>query len=152
MANFVVKFTDNSNIVLSALNANIDAALEEVGLRVESYAINNAPVGNPQSTGVVGYKGGSLRNSITHKIVGNSVFVGTNIKSKEGYPYAIAVEFGTGIHADNGNGRKSPWAYKDKNGDWHWTRGIKPTHFLRNAVTGHNSEYINVIKKNLKGK
>lgn len=41
---------------------------------------------------------------------------------------AIWEEFGTGIHALNGNGRKDvPWTYKDENGQWHKTRGKKPS-------------------------
>lgn len=41
---------------------------------------------------------------------------------------AIWEEFGTGIHALNGNGRKDvPWAYKDENGQWHKTKGKKPS-------------------------
>ena len=41
---------------------------------------------------------------------------------------AIWEEFGTGIHALNGNGRKDvPWAYKDENGKWHKTKGKKPS-------------------------
>ena len=37
---------------------------------------------------------------------------------------AIWEEFGTGIHALQGNGRKTPWTYKDKKtGKWYTTRG-----------------------------
>lgn len=41
---------------------------------------------------------------------------------------AIWEEFGTGIHALNGDGRKDvPWAYQDENGKWHKTKGKKPS-------------------------
>lgn len=54
-----------------------------------------------------------------------------------GAHYAIYVEFGTGIYAVKGNGRKTPWAYldpkgrKDENGDplWIWTRGMEAQPF-----------------------
>jgi len=37
---------------------------------------------------------------------------------------AIWEEFGTGIHALQGNGRKTPWTYKDKKtGKWYTTHG-----------------------------
>lgn len=149
---FDLKFIDNSSLVLSQLDNAVGLALEEIGLRAEGHAIGNAPVGTPESTGVHHYKGGSLKNSITHKVVGNTVFVGTNIKSRAGFPYGIAVELGTGIYATDGSGRKSPWAWQDENGDWHMTKGRKPTHFLRNAITKHRKEYINAIRNKLKGK
>ena len=59
-----------------------------------------------------------------------------------GVHYAIYVEFGTGIYAVNGNGRKTPWAYldpkgrKDENGDplWIWTRGMEAQPFWFPAI------------------
>lgn len=149
---FDIKFTDNSRVILSQLDNAVGLALEEIGLRGEGYAVQNAPVGTPESTGIQHYQGGSLKNSITHKVVGNSVHIGTNIKSENGFPYGIAVELGTGIYADDGKGRKSPWAWEDKNGEWHWTKGIKATHFLRNAIYKHRNEFRNVIQSRLKGK
>ncbi len=149
---FDLKFTDNSGLVLSQLDDAVGLALEEVGLRAESHAVGNAPVGTTRSTGVDNYEGGFLRESITHKVVGNTVFVGTNIKSREGFPYGVAVELGTGIYATDGKGRKNPWKWQDENGEWHWTKGRKPTHFLRNAMTKHKKEYMNAIKNKLKGK
>jgi hypothetical protein len=48
--------------------------------------------------------------------------------------YSIYVELGTGIFAEKGNGRKTPWVWKDFNGKWHFTRGMKARPFLRPAV------------------
>ena len=39
------------------------------------------------------------------------------------YMNAIWEEFGTGIHAKNGDGRKTAWRYKDRHGKWHTTKG-----------------------------
>lgn len=41
-----------------------------------------------------------------------------------GASYGIYVEFGTGIYAKEGNGRKDPWVYY-KNGRYYFTRGMK---------------------------
>lgn len=162
---FDIKFTDNSGLVLSALESAVENSLEEIGLRGEGYAVQNAPVGTPESTQIKHYKGGSLKNSITHKVVGNTVHIGTNITSvvkhydTEGNrladtkePYAIYVELGTGKYATNKDGRKSPWMWIDHWGERHWTEGIQPTHFLRDSIANHQKEYINAIKNNLKGK
>lgn len=37
--------------------------------------------------------------------------------------YSTWVEHGTGIYADYGQGRKTPWFYKDDAGKWHYTKG-----------------------------
>ena len=46
----------------------------------------------------------------------------------------------TGIFAEKGNGRKTPWVWKDFNGKWHFTRGMAPRPFLRPAVEEHIDE------------
>ncbi len=46
---------------------------------------------------------------------------------------AIWEEFGTGIHAENGNGRKTGWVYTDRHGRRHWTRGKKGTKAFRRS-------------------
>lgn len=37
--------------------------------------------------------------------------------------HAPYVEYGTGIYAADGSGRKTPWRYKDEEGNWHATSG-----------------------------
>lgn len=59
-----------------------------------------------------------------------------------GAHYAIYVEFGTGIYAVKGDGRKTPWAYPDPKGRvdekgnpiFIWTRGMKAQPFWFDAV------------------
>lgn len=143
MANGIV-FTDNSELILAALENAANAALEEIGIRAEGYAKVLTPVGTPESTGVEGYHGGTLRNSITHKVNGDDVYIGTNLD------YAPYVELGTGIYASDGTGRKNPWVWTDKNGKKHWTKGMKPNHMLKKAAADHTDEYKNVIEKHLK--
>lgn len=164
---FDIKFTDNSGLVLSALDEAVGRALEEIGLRGEGHVVMNkdTPVGTPESTGIQHYKGGSLRNSITHKVVGNTVHIGTNLKVRTRHydtegnrledtmePYPLYLELGTGIYAENNDGRKSPWIWIDHWGERHWTKGIQPTHFLRDSIANHQKEYEKVIKNKLKGK
>ncbi|MDE6678321.1 MAG: hypothetical protein K2K02_04700 [Ruminococcus sp.] len=157
------KVIDNRTAIISALESAVENTLEEIGMRAEDYAIMNAPVGTPASTGIEHYRGGSLRNSITHKVVENSVHIGTNITSKVSHydsdgnklgdtdePYGLYVELGTGVYADNNKGRKSPWVWTDKNGKKHWTKGIKPTHFLRNSISKHMNEYKQIVVDGLK--
>lgn len=92
---------------------------------------------------------GALRRSIQRKIevVGSDV-VGTVYTPLEYAPY---IEYGTGLFAEGGNGRKDvPWNYQDDNGHWHSTSGIKPHPFLRPALEENKKEIVEEISKNLK--
>ena len=71
--NFEITFEDNSQRFLEAFKHQAIKGLEE------GYAALNTPVGTPKSTGVEGYSGGTLRQSMTHKVVNYEVYVGTNI-------------------------------------------------------------------------
>ena len=95
-----VEVRDNGEIILDSISHALLRGLEKCGLVAEGYAKKLCPVDT-----------GNLRNSITHKIELNdgsgSAYIGTNIE------YAPYVELGTGIHAEGGGGRPTPWAYQD---------------------------------------
>jgi len=98
-------------------------------IEVERVAKRKAPVNK--------YKGGGeLRDSITYEVTreGDSIFgrVGTSV------PYSIYQEFGTGIYAEGGDGRKTPWVYPAGDGKFFWTKGNRPQPYLRPAL--HESE------------
>jgi HK97 gp10 family phage protein len=48
--------------------------------------------------------------------------------------YAVYVEYGTGIYAEEGNGRQTGWIYPDRKGELHFTRGMHPHPFMRPAA------------------
>ncbi|MDO5398253.1 MAG: HK97 gp10 family phage protein [bacterium] len=84
-------------------------------------------------TGLFEHPTGALKASITHEVVqeGEQIvgYVGTKVE------YAPYQEFGTGKFAENGDGRKTPWAYTDeRTGETIWTAGNKPKPFLRPAL------------------
>lgn len=126
-----IQFTDNSKEVSEDIKAALLRGLETCGLVAEGYAKKLAPVDT-----------GNLRNSITHEVVEdeNAVYIGTNNE------YAAYVELGTGIYAEGGGGRPTPWVYQDANGNWHYTHGQKPQSFLKPAVTDHTDKYREIIK------
>ncbi len=169
-----ITLTDYTDDVLSAMSKAVERALTEIGETAEGNAKTNV-VENMQKHAVNTPRTGRLLGSITYRVQmrgseyaaaysvayddsgqlqidsvgterveGDSVIIGTNVE------YAIFYEYGTGIYASNGNGRKSPWAYKDYNGAWHWTEGMKPSHFLRDAIQNHIDEYRNIITENLR--
>ena len=73
-----VKFTDNSAEILKAFEQATARGLEKIGLTAEGYAKSNAPVDT-----------GRLRNSITHEVDGQDVYIGSNVE------YAVFVELST---------------------------------------------------------
>lgn len=64
---------------------------------------------------------------------------------------AIWEEFGTGQFALNGNGRKTPWSYKDGKGDWHRTSGKRPRRAFFNAFNSVKSKLIDSLKQKFRG-
>ena len=94
-------------------------------------------------------KTGALRRSITSKVevTGNTI-EGIVFTPLEYAPYQ---EYGTGLFAENGNGRKTGWAYEDeKTGETIFTRGNRPHPFLRPALEENKDKIINIIKGALK--
>lgn len=113
-------------------------AMQDACNIVESAAIDKAP-----------RKTGALRRSIKSKVevTGNSI-EGIVYSPLEYAPYQ---EYGTGLFAENGNGRKTGWAYEDeKTGETIFTRGNRPHPFLRPAVNENKDKIINIIKGALK--
>lgn len=125
-----VLFIDNSKLFKEEFEAACKRALERCGMQAEGYAKDLTPVDT-----------GNLRNSITHKVVENEVYIGTNNK------YATYVELGTGKYAEGG--RKDPWAYQDDEGRWHHTNGQRAQPYLKPAVADHKQTYRNIIKDEL---
>lgn len=148
-----IKFTDNTPQLHEALEAWVERVLTIWGMKVQDYAQLLVPTGTADSTGIEGYVGGALKASLTYVVSAaqKTVTIGTNAQSDSGKwpngynaqpsPYPIYVELGTGVYAENGDGRKEPWYWYDiKTKQWHFTRGVKPRPFLRPAVEDHIKE------------
>ena len=131
-----VKFTDNSIKVIDAIEREILNALEEASGELEGQVKDNSRVDT-----------GKTRNSWNHKVDERKfeAYVGSN------YQNAIWEEFGTGIHALNGNGRKDvPWVYQSEDGKWHRTKGKKPSRALHNAFNGMKNRIETFFKERFK--
>lgn len=106
-----VKITDNRPEVKKEFNLKLLLALELIGQKAEGYAKDDCPVDT-----------GRLRNSISNKVDGNDVYIGTNVE------YAPYVEFGDSMHHEVGK-----------------------AHFLRDAATTHGDEYKRIAELVMKG-
>jgi HK97 gp10 family phage protein len=114
-------------------------ALGKACALVEGDAKKNAPKGK-----------GELRRSIESRVEQNGDdLVGIVSTPLEYAPY---VEFGTGLFAENGDGRQDvPWCYEDEKGEWHSTRGQKPQPYLRPALHDNRENVLRILKGGLKG-
>lgn len=111
----------------------LERALGRACAVVERTAKQKAPKGN-----------GTLRNSITSRVENNEGIVFTNLE------YAPYVEFGTGLFAEGGNGRKEvPWRYQDDKGEWHTTSGMHPHPFMRPALLENRQKIVEILKEDL---
>lgn len=111
---------------------HIDETLKKACLVVERSAKEKAPKGT-----------GELRRSIKSKVEDKQGIIFTPIE------YAPYVEYGTGIHAENGGRTDVPWRYQDDKGDWHSTSGMKPHPYMRPALYENVDKIKDVIKKGI---
>lgn len=109
----------------------VQDSLSKATLLVEKEAKQNAPKDT-----------GALRRSITSKVEGLEGTVFTPLE------YAPYIEYGTGLFAEAGNGRKKvPWNYKDDEGNWHSTSGMKPQPFMRPALDNNREKIKKILKE-----
>lgn len=88
---------------------------------------------------------GQLRASITYQVKEESKeivgFVGTPVE------YGAYVHEGTGVYAKNGDGRQTPWFYKNREGKTIKTIGQKPNPFIKKAVQENKDKIIAILKE-----
>ena len=135
MAN--VEFHDNTIAVTDAIKGAAIAFLKEAAGELQSQTQRNTRVDTGQTKGAWDYK---VDESKLEAIVGNPL------------ENAIWEEMGTGEYAQNGNGRKGGWSYKDDHGDWHHTFGKKPERTFDKAYKGLKPKIIKRAEQVLKGK
>jgi HK97 gp10 family phage protein len=131
---FRFTITDDTTKTTEEFKAKIETALFALGEFLVSEAKQNAPVDLGQLRASIGYDVETTENKVKY---------GTNVE------YAPYVEFGTGLYAENGEGRKTPWTY-EKNGQFYTTQGQKPQPYMRPAVLDNISQIERIIEYYLK--
>jgi HK97 gp10 family phage protein len=117
---------------------NLESKMVEATLFVEGDARERAPKAD------IG--GGFLKGSIESKVERNATEIEGTVFTTAFYaPYQ---EFGTGLFAVNGDGRKTGWAYEDpKTGETVFTRGNRPHPFMGPAVRENEDTIIQFFKE-----
>lgn len=131
-----LKFEDYSDKVFDGLKSNIIAALHEAAGEIQGQAKRNSRVDT-----------GDLKRSWDYRVDE------ANFEAQIGSPLQNAIweEFGTGEYAANGDGRKTPWSYKDRRGKWHKTRGKTPNKTLERAFSSRKKAIKAIFERRLKG-
>lgn len=131
-----VEFKDFSKIVLQKIHETGETFLEEVGGEVEAQTKRNTKV-----------KTGKTKGSWEHVVNADKMEVQVGSR----YKNALWEEFGTGIYALNGDGRKKvPWVYKTPDGKFHSTVGKKPRRALYRAYTSKRNLIIREARRRFK--
>ena len=130
-----VEFKDFTKIVLDKIHTTGEQFLEEVGGEIEAQTKQNTKVDT-----------GKTKNSWEHRVDTGKMEV--QIGSR--YKNALWEEFGTGIYALNGDGRKTKWVYKTEDGKYHTTVGKKPRRALFRAYNSKKNGIIREAKRRFK--
>ena len=131
---------NNIDIFLKELQEKRHLIHEAIGIKAEKYAKARCPVGTPESTGKRGYRGGTLRNSITHDANPDMVSIGSNVE------YAPYVELGTGPYFE----APPAWEQFSAPGGSGAGHGyVRPRPYLKPAILDRVSEYENIAKSEL---
>ena len=130
-----VEFHDFSRIVLQKIQETGEVFLEEVGGELESQVKQNTKVDT-----------GKTKGSWEHIVNADKMEV--QIGSR--YQNALWEEFGTGIYALNGDGRKTKWVYRTEDGKYHTTVGKKPRRALFRAYQSKKNTIIREAKRRFK--
>lgn len=123
-----IQFIDNSLVVKREIEGKISAFLFEASGELISQTARNSRV-----------KTGKTKGSYEANIDEDAgvAYIGSN------YENAIWEEFGTGIYAVNGDGRKDvPWTYYDEQGEKHVTFGKHPNRPFWNAFQSLQAKII----------
>ena len=131
-----VEFKDFSKIVLQKMHETAETFLEEVGGEVEAQTKQNTKVDT-----------GKTKGSWEHIVDVDKLEV--QIGSR--YKNALWEEFGTGIYALNGDGRKTKWVYRTEDGKFHATVGKKPRRALYRAYNSKKNAIIREAKRRFGG-
>lgn len=137
MRDNAIEFDSKLKDVTNKIELEIYKALEEASGAVEAQVKQNQRVDT-----------GQTKASWKHRVFvsKHEAYIGSN------YQNAIWEEYGTGIYALNGNGRKTPWVYTPDNGKtFYRTKGKKPLRPLYRAMRLLRPKIKKYFKERFKG-
>lgn len=131
-----IKFTDNTQQLHEALDSWAERVLTIWGMKVQDYAQLLVPTGTADSTGIEGYVGGALKQSLTYAVdlAKKTVTIGSNLF------YSVYVELGTASLPRRATDAKRHGSGKTSTASGTLPGVWPPVRFLRPAVEDHIEE------------
>lgn len=115
------------------IEKDVKRIVNETATIIQSNAVALAPVDS-----------GYLRQSINVEVLDGGMTAVVTVDAD----YAIYIEYGTGIYAVGGNGRKTPWVfYSEKYGQYFTTNGMRAQPFWFPSVEQGRKYFIKEMKK-----
>ena len=135
-----IEYRDNTEEVLSALEAAIKRGNEAIGMTAERHAKKKCPVDT-----------GRLRNSITYALAGEE----THVKSYRANKKKGKKERETYAYEGTADGKKGSGVYIGTNVEYavfveNGARGRTAVHLLQDAATNHFDEYKRLMEDAMK--
>ena len=138
MSSIEIKGLDKILANIDGFTAELDSKMDDATKFVENIAKQKAP----KDTGRLI---GSIESEVERQ---GDTITGIVFTPVEYAPYQ---EYGTGLFAVNGDGRKTGWAYEDKEtGETVWTRGNRPHPFMGPALRENKDTILQFFKEGLK--
>lgn len=111
----------------------LPGAAERAMLPVEALIKEKAPVQTGHYRDSWSTQAGELDGDVVAK-VGTALLVDSpGEPGSRDMPLGVYLEYGTGIYAEDGSGRKDAWSYVGSDGEWHTTRGMPAQPHVRPA-------------------
>lgn len=131
-----VKFEDATEKVKEKIYSTMVGWMYETMGVLQGQTIENSRVDTGQTRGSYQYR-------VIEKGDRVEGYLGSNAEN------AIWEEYGTGEYALKGNGRKTPWVYKNRKGEFYWTTGKKPKRPMHTAYNQKKAEQIRDLAKKI---
>lgn len=128
---------------LVSLGADVDGIVDEA-LHQGAQEIQNSAKRLIKAKNA--FDTGRLHGSIEVEKIPDGYSVGTNIK------YAPYIEYGTGTKGDPSvaHTARKFWRYRDEQGNWHTSKGMRARPYLRPAFNTHKDYTVTLVRISLK--
>lgn len=142
------KFNKTLDEIQDAVKQGTEIGLKQLASEMKQmeHDIIDANIGGDGSY----VRTGKLKSSITIMPITWSNGLAEISVVPKGCNYSLYNELGTGIYADNGNGRKDGWVYPLGNGEFRFTMGLPPKYFVRDTREFYEDKASRFIEDNIR--
>ena len=131
---------------LKKIEQGIEKGMELVASEIHQMELNIIDESlNPNSTYV---RSGKLKSGVTVEDLEWQGSVASQVITNTAN-YAIYNSYGTGIYAENGQGRQGGWYYPVGDGTYRFTLGMPPKYFVRDSYEHYKEKAPSMIQQSI---